>query len=85
MRSDWRAAAGAATWQADEPSAENRHPRRELAVQRKGAAWWRPPHGVEHVTYGQAEVRSTVFEVTGMPATVGVLSESAEVPVAVAE
>jgi hypothetical protein len=35
--------------------------------------------------YGQADVRSTVFEVIGIPATVGVLSESAEVPVAVAE
>jgi hypothetical protein len=39
----------------------------------------------ERLAYGQADVRSTVFEVIGMPGTVGVLSESAEVPVAVAE
>jgi hypothetical protein len=35
--------------------------------------------------YGQAEVRVTVFEVIVTPGTVGVLSESADVPVAVAE
>jgi hypothetical protein len=35
--------------------------------------------------YGQADVRVTVFEVTVTPGTVGVLSESADVPVAVAE
>lgn len=35
--------------------------------------------------YGQLEVRVTVFEVIWMPGAVGVLSESAEMPVAVAE
>jgi hypothetical protein len=35
--------------------------------------------------YGQLEVRVTVFEVMSMPGCVGVLSESAEVPEAVAE
>jgi hypothetical protein len=36
-------------------------------------------------SYGQLDVRVTVFEVIGMPGIAGVLSESAEVPVAVAE
>ena len=35
--------------------------------------------------YGQLDLRVTVFEVIGIPGNVGVLSESAEVPVAVAE
>lgn len=35
--------------------------------------------------YGQLDVRVTLFEVIGMPGIVGALSESAEVPVAVAE
>jgi hypothetical protein len=35
--------------------------------------------------YGQLDVRVTVFDVIGMPGIVGVLSESADVPVAVAE
>jgi hypothetical protein len=35
--------------------------------------------------YGQLEVRVTVFEVIAMPGWVGVLSESADVPEAVAE
>ena len=34
---------------------------------------------------GQLDVRVTVFEMTGMPGIVGALSESAEMPVAVAE
>ena len=37
------------------------------------------------VRYGQLDVRMTVFDVIGMPGWIGVLSESAEVPVAVAE
>jgi hypothetical protein len=41
--------------------------------------------GIGRRPYGQAEVRSTVLEVIGIPGTVGVLSESAEVPEAVAE
>jgi hypothetical protein len=36
-------------------------------------------------SYGQLDVRVTVFEVIGMPGIAGVLSEPAEVPVAVAE
>jgi hypothetical protein len=35
--------------------------------------------------YGQLDVRVTVLDVIGMPACVGELSESADVPVAVAE
>jgi hypothetical protein len=35
--------------------------------------------------YGQLDVRVTVFEVTGIPGIDGVLSESVEVPVAVAD
>jgi hypothetical protein len=41
-------------------------------------------HGLR-LGYGQLDVRVTVFDVIGMPGTVGVLSESAEVAVAVAE
>jgi hypothetical protein len=37
------------------------------------------------VRYGQLDVRVTVFDVIGMPGWTGMLSESAEVPVAVAE
>src|SRR5262245_15407646 len=35
--------------------------------------------------YGQVDTRVTVFEITGMPGIVGVLSESAVMPVAVAD
>jgi hypothetical protein len=64
-----------------------RDPRLEvrLAVPRRRAAQARP-FGVRSAQcYGQLEVRVTVFEVIGMPGTVGVLSESADVPEAVAE
>jgi hypothetical protein len=36
-------------------------------------------------SYGQLDLRVTVFDVIGMPGAAGVLSESADVPVAVAE
>jgi hypothetical protein len=43
------------------------------------------PASVGPKAYGQADVRSTVLELIGIPGTVGVLSESADVPEAVAE
>jgi hypothetical protein len=56
-----------------------------LAVPRRRAAQARP-FGVRSAQcYGQLEVRVTVLDVMAMPGAVGVLSESADVPEAVAE
>ncbi len=55
------------------------------AARTKRAARRRPLTPGFAFRYGQLEVRVTVFEVIGIPGAVGTLSESAEVPVAVAE